>query len=388
MTSSERIGLLLFRHVRKELSAAEEKELAAWRGTHPDNESFFLFTASPEFMQRAIKGLYDTKEVVYNGLLEKFPGYFIDPPIKKRTKVYRMLRFAAVATVVLGFGLYYLLNADTLQTENLLSGTSEVGMFNEKGVAVAFGDFNRGYLTGWARIRLLPNGKGDYIYYASSKDEAAADLYYKLYTAPNGQLDLRLPDGSRIFLNGNSTIRYPRNLSQDSIKIFIEGQAWIDLPKTKHPVVIFIKNTRIEAVDAQLDAEAYLRDSLNRITMLAGSAKLVFSPKGSQPQTIVQLDADREAISSAEKIDIREAGDTSETISWKNGSMRFTNAGIQTIMRTIEHGYGVHVEYKGRITNQKFSLDLPRETRLLKVLMRLQSQGLHYTIKGNTIIIE
>jgi transmembrane sensor len=390
MTSSERIGLLMFRYVRKKLSAAEEKELAAWRYTHPDNEPFFLSTTDPEYIRHAINGIYDTKEIVYNRLLEKFPGRFPNPIIiiKKQPKVYQVLRFAATVAVVLGFSLYILSHRKIIQTEDLLSGTNQVGFYNEKGIAVAMNDFNRGWLTGRAGITLESNGKGDYIYHASSKDHAAADLYYKLYTASNGQLDLRLPDGFRIFLNGNSTIRYPRNLSQDSLKIFLEGEAWLELPKTKHHVLIFIKNTRIDVAGAQLDVEAYPGDSVNRITMVAGNAKLVFNPEHNPQQNIVHLDAKREAISSAGKIEIMEASDTSETFSWKNGRIHFTKASIQTIMRSIEHGYGVHVEYKGKISNQKFSVDLPRETRLGMVLLRLESQGLRYSIKKNTIIIQ
>jgi transmembrane sensor len=388
MTSSERIGLLMFRHLRRELSASEVKELNTWRYAHPDNERSFLTATDPEFIRLGIKRLYETKERVYNRLLEKFPESFLEPPIKKTSRVYRILRYAASVVAVLGYSLYSLLTPLVIETEDLLAGTNLVGLFDEKGVAQILGDFNRGRLTGWAGITLESDGKGGYIYYAHSGDQAAPDLYYKLFTAPNGQLDLRLPDGSRIFLNGNSTIRYPRNLSQDTIKIFIEGEAWVELPKTKHQVLIFIRNTRIEAVGAGFDAEAYPDDSLNHITMVAGSARLVYNPKDSLQRTIVQLNAGREAIATHKKIEVTEARDTSSTVSWKNGRIYFTNAGIQTIMQSIEHGYGVHVEYRRKITDQKFSLDLPRKTKLRDVLLRLKSQGLNYSIRENTIIIQ
>jgi transmembrane sensor len=145
---------------------------------------------------------------------------------------------------------------------------------------------------------------------------------------------------------------------------------------------------KIEAADAQMDAEVYPGDSVNRITMLSGSARIVFGLKGRLQQDTFHLVGNQELISSSEKINIKEASDTSETISWKNGRIHFTNAGIQTIMRSIVHGYGVQVEYKGRITDQKFSMDLPRQTKLWMVLSSLESQGLHYSIKENTIIIQ
>src|SRR6202035_3198181 len=107
--------------------------------------------------------------------------------------VYRMLRFAATVAVVLGFCFYYLLRPNEIQTEDLLSGTNQLGIFNEKGIAIAMNDLNRGWLTGTAGITLETNDKGGLIYHASVKEHVARNLYYKLYTAPNGQLDLRLP---------------------------------------------------------------------------------------------------------------------------------------------------------------------------------------------------
>ena len=185
--------------------------------------------------------MYDIKDIVYTQLRERFPGYFPDPQviIKKIPLVYRMLSYAASVTVALWFSWLAIFTQTPVLTQELLAGTNQAGMLFGTGTRIAFSDMNRGFLTGYANITLEPNGKGDYIYHSNSNEGANPRKYYRLFTAPNGQLDLRLPDGTRIFLNGNSTVYYPRKLSQDSLKIFIEGEAWLDLPKTSHHTTIF-----------------------------------------------------------------------------------------------------------------------------------------------------
>src|ERR1700682_837268 len=131
MTSSERIGLLMFRYVRKELSAAEEKELTAWRNSRPDNESFFQTTTDPDNLWPGIRNMYDSKDIVYNQLREKLPGYFPAPTvttIKKIPIVYRMMRYAASITVLVGFSLLAIFHQNPVLTEELLAGTNQAGV--------------------------------------------------------------------------------------------------------------------------------------------------------------------------------------------------------------------------------------------------------------------
>ena len=389
MTNSERIGHLMHRYLRNKLSASEEKELDGWRFADPENEAFFVSTTNPEYLQEEINGMFESKEIIYNQLREEFPGYFPNPPapVKKQPWIYRMLPVAAIYTLVLGSIVYKYYFSNEILTKDLLPGTNQVGIFDEKGIASSMNDASRGYSFGWAGITWETNTKGETIYHATSRDYAAHDLTYKLYTAGNGQLDLRLSDGTRIFLNGNSTVTYPRNLSQDSLKISIEGEAWLEIPKTNHHVLVFTKNTIIEAPGGKLDVEAYPDDSMSRITMVAGSARVLNNPEQSQQPNKVDLEANQELVSSGKKMEVGEARNISETIAWKDGRIHFTNASAQTIMRTIEHSYGVHVEYRGKITDQKFSLDIPRETKLDMVSMKLYLRGLHNFIEGNTIIV-
>lgn len=386
MNSSERTGLLLFRYTRKELSAAEENELAAWRASSSANESFFRSVTDPGYLQGQVRKIYETKDKVYSKLLGEFPGYFTEAPVKTYSRVSRVLAVAACLVALLGFGIYSLLRTNVVQPENLQPGINKVGIVDENGVAQILDDFHRGYLTGWAGISVKENDHGDAVYYASSRDQAAHNLYYWLYTSPNGQLDLRLPDGSRVLLNGNSSVRYPRNFSQDSIMIFIEGEAFVELAKSDKHVEVILNNSRIEAPGTKMNVQAYPGDSFTRITLLSGSAHVFPSPHDSRQDSVTELNPGKEARIFGDKVEISD-GDIRETFAWKNGRIYFKDASIESIMRSIEHSYGVKVIYKGTIPNQKFSLDKPRKTRLLMLLISLETQGLHYTIEKNAIIV-
>ena len=69
----------------------------------------------------------------------------------------------------------------------------------------------------------------------------------------------------------------------------------------------------------------------------------------------------------------------SQLISLKNGEFSFKDLPIQDIMPTLERWYELSVNYQGQVNNNRYSLQVPRSTKLSKVLRILKKHGLHVT---------
>src|SRR5450432_3201185 len=99
MTNPERIGNLLYRYTRKELSGKEEAELSAWRGLSPRNEDLFLTATDQEHIRLQVGQMFEERDYVFQKLREEYPPFEKYKPQKPKTRLYRMTRIAAACVI-------------------------------------------------------------------------------------------------------------------------------------------------------------------------------------------------------------------------------------------------------------------------------------------------
>jgi len=106
MNRAERIATLMFRHVRKELTRQEKRALTAWRSADQENEKVFQGTINSESILINIAAFLAEKERGLQILKDNHPEIWGNSATRPRSKIYRIIRYAAVILVVLGFSLY------------------------------------------------------------------------------------------------------------------------------------------------------------------------------------------------------------------------------------------------------------------------------------------
>jgi transmembrane sensor len=390
MTRSQRIGTLMFRYVRNELGRTGKKELDIWLNESPENERMFQRKTNTENILRDLGMYFEARERCNQKLKENFPEIWAKPVVKMRSRIYQITRIAAIFLVVLGVGLYFL-----LPNKQNTGGSYQAVLINTDGVHTALDDFHRGYLAGSAGIKIEKRENGELVYIAKNYPKAGKDKCYNLYTVRGGTFSMQLPDGTMIWLNAQSSIEYPANFSQDSIKIKLTGEAYFELAKdAKHNFIISVPSSvvsklsskngfQIISTNAHMNIMSYADEPIASATMVEGAALVRLDSDNSK----LKLSPGQQAQLNDQKITLIQSADTSEIIAWEKGEFNYKNTGLQIIVPAISKWYDVDIQYASQIPDKKYSLQVSRNTPLSRVLENLQKQGLHITQNGKSVTV-
>jgi hypothetical protein len=245
MNPSERIGWLLFLQVRHELSRKEKKELSVWRKLSVENEVLFQSATDPANLRKRIGKMPEARQQILEKLRERFPdledlSHKGEPADRVFHISTRKKLLAVAASLVIGGGGFSLLAGYSSikaggYSASVISPDGETDNLNS-----AWGDFIRGIKAGKAGV-VIQKENGQYIYVAPNEPKSAKDRFYTLFTKAGGEFVLQLADGTTVRVNAATSIRYPANISQDTVQMTINGEIYFEIPdNVKHRYIISI----------------------------------------------------------------------------------------------------------------------------------------------------
>ncbi|OQP44508.1 hypothetical protein A4H97_09030 [Niastella yeongjuensis] len=218
----------------------------------------------------------------------------------------------------------------------------------------------------------------------------AVTTYNTISTPKGRQFALQLPDGSKVWLNAASSLRYPVVFVGAERRVEITGEAYFEVSKIKAagkrmPFIVSINNkTTVEVLGTHFNVNAYNDERSINTTLLEGAVKV------SHEKQIQLLQPGQQAqVNSAGSINLVKDADVTAAVAWKNGSFSFANASLETVMRQLARWYDVEVEFEGEVPGGAFSGEIDRSLTLDQVLKGLTKTRVHYTIqKNNKLLIE
>lgn len=205
------------------------------------------------------------------------------------------------------------------------------------------------------------------------------------FTTPKGSsYQVKLQDGSLIWLNSGSTIRLEPGFNRKGRKVHLEGEAYFQVAKNrKLPFLVAAQETVVEVLGTQFNVKAYPNEGLVQTTLEEGSVDLQW--KGE----IVRLIPGQQAScqSDQSKVQIRKV-DLTTIMSWKDGYFRFDNQGIQEIMNSLKNWYSINeIDYQYQ-TNEKFTGSLARTNKLSDVLHGLEMiSDIKFKIEEGRVVV-
>ncbi len=229
MTNTEQISKLIFRYIRKELSKKETAELEAWRKLSPKNETMFQEAIDPVKIQEDLKALEDSRL----SRLEKSQSTqtVTKPKSAVRRIGFRILKIAAtilvIAVVYIGVIVFRFLSAHNHPARDTEDQLAAVMDFSD---LLDNTDFNRGILSGFASLKIQGESEGWLLGNVLDTSNLGKNVYFRLFTSKEDRLFLNYSDSTQIWLNTNSTIKYPAWQKIDSIHIFLTGEVYVHIP--------------------------------------------------------------------------------------------------------------------------------------------------------------
>lgn len=303
-------------------------------------------------------------------------------------------RYAAAAVLVTGaLATVYLLNrpeekavttiAKNVQTD-IPAGTDKAVLTLGDGSRIVLDDAENGDLAqqGDARIKKLRDGQLIYDAEENSKAKVASNT---LSVPRGGQYALTLSDGTKVWLNASSSIKYPSVFAGTQRLVEISGEAYLEIAKNTHqPFVVKTDATEIQVLGTSFNVNAYNDEHAEKTTLVDGSARVI---KSSSAQAKLLIPGQQAEISeSSDGVKVQTV-DTEQTIAWKNGFFSFNNADIKTVMRQLSRWYDINIVYENGVPQQRFFGEMNRSLTLSQVLKGLEVTKVNFRLEGRNLIV-
>jgi len=228
------------------------------------------------------------------------------------------------------------------------------------------------------------NLKGTLAYNAMNAAGTAGEMAYNtLSTNAGNQYQLVLPDGSHIWLNAASSVRFPVNFSRKERIVEITGEAYFEIaPDAARPFLVHHKNMTVQVLGTHFNVNAYTDERSVATTLLEGSVKVI----SGKDQTLI-IPGQQVQMSNGTMKVVNEVN-TEEVVAWKNDQFYFRKADIHTIMRQLSRWYNIKVDYEGSEIDERFYARIPRNVPISEVLKALSLTGsVHFRTGDRTITV-
>jgi len=266
----------------------------------------------------------------------------------------------------------------TLHAIDLPPGSDQGILTLTDGSQIVLGSVSTGMLArqGNTLIQKIEDGLVTY-----TGEDASLEPGLNTLTVPSGgKYSLVLPDGSRVWLNAESSITFPTAFSGRKRSVKISGEVYFDVAKDPaRPFIVQVGNNRqIRVLGTQFNVNAYSDEEEITTTLLEGSVEIL--PGGNAGLAVRLNPGEQAAFSETGQISVRHGVNTDEIVAWKNGIFQFEKADIQSVMRQISRWYNVEVVYEGPLPDRNFSGKIDRQSNASEALDILRFTGLNFRI--------
>ncbi len=333
-----------------------------------------------------------TSDEVRQQLLEKLRSQ-ISAEGKKRRSNFRYWVAAASVLIFLAAGTWFWLGTtDQHQTAPSASintmitpGRNRAVLTLANGEKLDLDDTRSGLISrqGASIVSKTADGKLAYGANTDTPDQNGV-IYNTIETPRGGQYQLTLADGTVVWLNAGSSLKYPTTFTGKERKVELTGEAYFEVAKNREqPFSVALNGMKVEVLGTHFNVMAYNDENTIETTLLEGSVKL--TRDGSSTMLIPNQKGVLNSGASNFQV---HAVNAENVIAWKNGFFKFDDENIETIMRRVARWYDVDVSYKGNLKRQNFGGKVPRFEDISKLLTTLELTGtVHFKIDGRRITV-
>jgi transmembrane sensor len=373
------------------------------------------YSKERELLERFNAGLASEKEQAqvnhaFNQFSESSDTHFSDEdvdhlrheiwaklPIKSVPKVGRLWPKVAVAAslfAILGLSLYFYNSkfpdkvelANVKQTDINPAG-NKAYLTLSNGDRIALDGATKGNIATQSNVQVTKTADGQLIYTVSKNiSRSNTPLEYNTIETPNGgRYEIVLPDGTHIWMNAASSLKYPASFaSLKERRVELQGEAYFQVAKDKqHPFIVRTPLQEVKVLGTHFNINSYVDEPETKTTLLEGSVNVYnLTSKNSK-----LLSPGQQAIVYGNNLKVGDA-DVDQAVSWKNGDFVFVGEDLKAVMRQVARWYDVEIEYQGNVNASGIVSTFPRTKELSKLLKALEiNLGIHFKVEGRRVLV-
>lgn len=333
------------------------------------------------------------KEQLADTILRHWPS---EPMIGSRPKI-RWFRWAAAATVLLLAGVLIWrlsFSPKTIQQPQATISTPGVIDPGRNGAILTLADGRQIMLDSTTNGVFANQGSTELslqhnqLIYQAAEDTGSLEVAWNTMSTPRGrQFQLLLPDGSRVWLNAASSIRYPVAFRGSERKVLVTGEAYFEVAHDQEkPFYVQTKNQLVQALGTSFNVNAYGNENSEQTTLIAGSIKVNMSSGKKlyavlEPGQQAQLDNQKQSLSIAEK-------QSEAAIAWKNGYFNLEDLPFDKVMKKLERWYDIEVVYENGVPDLHFYGGISRNLTLDALIRALKVSEVRFKIgAGRRLVV-
>ncbi|WP_346320132.1 FecR domain-containing protein [Chitinophaga sp. YIM B06452] len=335
---------------------------------------------------RQLHGLSDParRDAVRKAILAK------KAPVPVKKSPLRYLKYAAAAAIIAAIALVLykpggkkapLQAGNTQDTNQVIPGGNKAVLVLADGRQITLDTADNGTIARQGNVQVIKLDSGQLAYNPSGKGGAVG--YNTLATPRGGQFRIILPDGSKVWLNAASTLRFPNAFTGSEREVQLSGEAYFEVAKNPSmPFRVKVNDMAVQVLGTHFNVMAYADEPGIRTTLLEGAVKVQHGGKAMQlaPGQQVQL-------TPSGGMTLENDVDVEEVVAWKNGYFHFNHESLQGVMREIGRWYDAEIAYEGEIAPRQFGGKIERSSSVTEVLKILELSKVHYRVEGKKIIV-
>ncbi|PTS95204.1 hypothetical protein DBR11_21645 [Pedobacter sp. HMWF019] len=382
MQDKEKIRLqeLAHKYLNGTITSVEQQEFDNWF-EEVNDEPLTVFSSGPVTEQ-------EHKTQIFNKITETLQSN------KKKTKRFWSTGLAA-ASVFLCFGIAAYVHfhkspearlAINKMKDPIQPGGQKAYLTLANGKRIVLTNAANGKLAEESGVQVSKTAEGELIYTITGNSKSQSSLAFNTIETPRGgQYQIRLPDGTQVWLNSASSLKYPISFeSQPTRRVMLQGEAYFEVTKNKKvPFIVDIKDKQeVKVLGTHFNIMAYSDEPMLETTLMEGSVEVSHNNHKN-----ILKPGQQSSIQPGGEMHILDNIDLNSVIAWKNGKIFFEGQDIRSIMRQISRWYNVEVEYHGNIPKRSFTGAISRDASLSELLEILKLSKVHFRIENRTIIV-
>lgn len=377
------IEQLIFNHLRGVSTPEEQKELNEWTNSSPDNKRIFDKICNRENIEFKMR-FFDRHPVenAWKGLHQRMSGK------KRRFSGFWKIAASLVVPVLIAGSLLFLSDRNDKGKEmartEILPGSTCAQLELSDGRVISLNQDSL-HSPKFTLSRYLDNGSSS-VHFGHTANVTTTWGYNELRTPRGGEYEIQLPDGTKVWLNAESTLKFPSTFDGNERRVSASGELYFEVAhNADKPFYVELKDYTIKVTGTKFNVRAY--DGEPQTTTLASGSVDIQSGK-----QLLHLTPGEEAASSPQANEGINVGktDVESRLAWHRGYFLFDNARLEDIMTELGRWYNVDITFKEPSSKEKrFSLELRRKESFVKVMKLIERAGMvEIDIKGNKILIK
>jgi len=395
--NNKRLAQLFDLYYTQSISEEDKEEFLGYVIDPLYQEDIRELIANTFEMQDQVSGLpRGTRDKVLNTIFKQQNGTSRLPKI---VKLWQRVAAAAAIIIITGAGLLFYEHqqhakqAAELAYKNLiLPGGNKAVLILSGGAKIALTNAPNGNLVKQPGFSITKEADGKIVYDDRHIKHNPLSAEYNIIETPKGgQYQVTLPDGSNVWLNAASHLRYPVAFADHERKVELIGEAYFEVAKDKERPFRVVssssdgRNQEVEVLGTHFIINSYQDELVSKTSLLEGSVKIV--SLNSNVSAILKP-GEQAAMATSGHVAVSTVN-VNKAIAWKNGKFVFDNESLESIMRKLARWYNVEVVYEGDTHGKAFAGTLSRYDNIANILDKISfTQAVHFTIVGKTVIVK